>query len=57
MAPPTDFLGVWAFLAMNIAAPGPNVINTISTSMQDGRAAGLAMGVGLGVALRLAGAV
>jgi len=47
------FLTVWTFLAMNIAAPGPNVLNTIATAMGSGRRAGLgaALGVGLGIAL------
>lgn len=47
------FLTVWALLAMNIASPGPNVLNTIATAMGSGRPAGLAsaLGVGLGVAL------
>ncbi len=46
------FLTVWGLLAMNIASPGPNVLNTIATAMGSGRLAGLgsAAGVGLGVA-------
>ncbi len=57
MAPPTlpwhDFLSVWAFLAANVASPGPNVLNTVALAMGSGRAAGMgsAAGVGLGIAL------
>lgn len=48
-----DFLAVWAFLAANIASPGPNVLNTIALAMGSGRAAGFgsAAGVGLGIGL------
>ena len=51
--PFAQFLTVWAFLAMNIASPGPNVLNTIATAMGSGRLAGLgsAAAVGLGIAL------
>lgn len=47
------FLTVWAFLAMNIATPGPNVINTIALAIGSGRRAGFgsALGVGLGIGL------
>ena len=47
------FLTVWGLLALNIASPGPNVLNTIATAMGSGRQAGLgsAAGVGVGVAL------
>ena len=47
------FLAVWAFLAMNIATPGPNVINTIAVAIGSGRLAGFgsALGVGLGIGL------
>lgn len=53
MLPLADFLGVWAFLAVNVAAPGPNVVNTIASAIGGGRRAGMAsaLGVGLGVAL------
>ncbi|MBD3764564.1 MAG: hypothetical protein IE927_07450 [Rhodobacterales bacterium] len=59
-----EFLTVWAFLAVNIASPGPNVLNTIACAMGTGRAAGLgsaagvALGIGgwcLGMSLGLAG--
>lgn len=45
------FLTVWAVLAMNIASPGPNVLNTITSAMGSGRQAGLASaaGVALGI--------
>ncbi|MCV2867111.1 LysE family translocator [Defluviimonas sp. WL0002] len=48
---PGAFWAVWAFLAMNVLSPGPNVVNTISTAMGSGRSAGLAsaLGVGLGI--------
>jgi threonine/homoserine/homoserine lactone efflux protein len=51
--PLTQFLTVWAFLAVNIASPGPNVLNTIASAMGSGRIAGLgsAAAVGFGVAL------
>lgn len=53
MVPWHDFLTVWAFLAANIASPGPNVLNTIALAMGSGRAAGFgsAAGVGLGIGL------
>jgi threonine/homoserine/homoserine lactone efflux protein len=46
-----QFVTVWAFLAVNIMSPGPNVINTIATAMGSGRRAGMgsAAGVGLGI--------
>jgi threonine efflux protein len=47
------FLTVWTILALNILSPGPNVLNTITTAMGSGRAAGLAsagaVGLGIGV--------
>jgi threonine/homoserine/homoserine lactone efflux protein len=47
------FLTVWTILALNILSPGPNVLNTITTAMGSGRAAGFAsaaaVGVGIGV--------
>jgi hypothetical protein len=47
------FLTVWTILALNILSPGPNVLNTITTAMGSGRAAGLASAaaVGLGIGL------
>ncbi|MDI3338784.1 LysE family transporter [Defluviimonas aestuarii] len=51
--PLAPFLTVWAVLALNIASPGPNVLNTITTAMGSGRAAGLAsaaaVAVGVGI--------
>lgn len=51
--PAAQFVTVWVFLAVNIASPGPNVLNTIATAMGSGRVAGLgsAAAVGVGVAL------
>ena len=51
--PLAQFLTVWAFLGLNIASPGPNVLNTIASAMGSGRRAGLgsALAVGFGVAL------
>lgn len=51
--PWSEFATVWTFLAVNILSPGPNVINTIATSMGGGRGAGLASaaGVGLGIGI------
>lgn len=51
--PFSSFVTVWGLLAMNIASPGPNVLNTIATAMGSGRAAaiGSAAGVGIGVSL------
>lgn len=45
------FLTVWTILALNIMTPGPNVLNTITTAMGSGRAAGMgsALGVGVGI--------
>lgn len=47
------FLTVWAFLAMNIVTPGPNVLNTIALAIGSGRRAGFgsALGVGLGIGM------
>jgi len=62
---PGAFLAVWAFLALNVLSPGPNVVNTIATAMGSGRpaglasAAGVALGIGfwcLGMTLGMAGA-
>lgn len=51
MLPLAEFLTVWALLAVNVLSPGPNVLNTITTAMGSGRAAGVAaaLGVGLGI--------
>lgn len=53
MLPAHEFLTVWAILAVNILSPGPNVLNTITTAMGSGRAAGIAsaLGVGLGIGI------
>ena len=53
MLPLSEFLAVWAILAVNILSPGPNVLNTMTTAMGSGRAAGLAsaLGVGLGIGI------
>ena len=45
------FLTVWTILALNIASPGPNVLNTITTAMGSGRPAGLASAGGVGVGI------
>jgi threonine/homoserine/homoserine lactone efflux protein len=47
------FLTVWTILALNILSPGPNVLNTITTAMGSGRAAGMASAaaVGLGIGI------
>jgi threonine/homoserine/homoserine lactone efflux protein len=47
------FLTVWAILALNIASPGPNVLNTITTAMGSGRAAGLASAAAVGIGIGL----
>jgi threonine efflux protein len=51
MLPPGEFLAVWSILAVNILSPGPNVLNTLTTAMGSGRAAGIAsaLGVGFGI--------
>lgn len=51
--PLSEFIAVWAFFAVNILSPGPNVLNTIGTAMGSGRTAGLAcaLAVGPGVAM------
>jgi threonine/homoserine/homoserine lactone efflux protein len=51
--PASAFLTVWTILALNILSPGPNVLNTITTAMGSGRAAGMASAaaVGLGIGL------
>ncbi len=53
MLPLAEFLGVWAFLGVNIASPGPNVINTITTAMNGGRSAGMASAAGVGIGIGL----
>lgn len=49
--PLAQFLAVWAFFALNVLSPGPNVLNTITTAMGSGRFAGVtaAAAVALGV--------
>jgi threonine/homoserine/homoserine lactone efflux protein len=51
--PLAQFLTVRAFLGLNIASPGPNVLNTIASAMGSGHRAGMgsALAVGFGVAL------
>lgn len=51
--PLAQFATVWAFLALNIASPGPNVLNTIALALGSGRIAaiGSACGVGLGISV------
>lgn len=51
--PLAPFLTVWAVLAMNVASPGPNVLNTITTAMGSGRAAGLASALAVAVGVGL----
>jgi threonine/homoserine/homoserine lactone efflux protein len=48
-----DFAVVWAFLAVNILTPGPNVINTIAAAMGGGRIAGMGSAAGVGVGIGL----
>ena len=36
------FLTAWTILTLNLLTPGPNVLNTMTTAMGSGRAAGLA---------------
>ncbi|MEZ5752572.1 MAG: LysE family transporter [Paracoccaceae bacterium] len=49
--PAAEFLAAWAFLAMNVLSPGPNVLNTIALAIGSGRRAalGAALGTGLGI--------
>lgn len=51
--PWAEFLAVWAFLALNILTPGPNVMNTIALSMGSGRLAGMGAALGTGVGIGL----
>jgi threonine/homoserine/homoserine lactone efflux protein len=46
--PLSAFLTVWTILALNIVSPGPNVLNTVTTAMGSGRAAGLASAAAVG---------
>ncbi|MCL4675953.1 MAG: LysE family transporter [Pararhodobacter sp.] len=57
--PLTAFLAAWGFLAMNVATPGPNVLNTIALAIGSGRRAalGAALGTALGVVLWCLGMV
>ena len=49
--PLADFLTVWTILALNIVAPGRNVLNTIAVAIGAGRGAALAAAAAGGVAL------
>ncbi|MFN3953951.1 MAG: LysE family translocator [Pararhodobacter sp.] len=51
--PLAEFVTVWSILALNIAAPGPNVLNTIAAAIGSGRAAGLASAAGVGFGIGL----
>lgn len=51
--PLAAFLTVWVVLAMNIASPGPNVLNTIASALGSGRKAGLASAAGVAVGIGL----
>ena len=46
--PLAPFLTVWTVLALNVASPGPNIVNTITTAMGSGRGPGLASAVAVG---------
>ena len=49
--PLEEFLAAWAFLALNVLTPGPNVLNTIALAIGSGRRAalGAALGTGIGI--------
>lgn len=49
--PLQEFAAAWAFLALNVLTPGPNVLNTIALAIGSGRRAalGAALGTGIGI--------
>ena len=49
--PLSAFLTVWTLLALNIPAPGPNVLFTITAAMGSGRAAETAAVVAVGAGI------
>ena len=51
LLPASAYLAAWGFLVMNVATPGPNVLNTIALAIGSGRRAalGAALGTGLGI--------
>lgn len=51
--PAADFAAAWAFLALNVLTPGPNVLNTIALAIGSGRSAALGAALGTGVAVTL----
>jgi len=53
MLPLSAYLSAWAILTMNVMSPGPNVLNTMTTAMGSGRAAGMAsaLAVAPGIAI------
>lgn len=51
--PATDFAAAWAFLALNVLTPGPNVLNTIALAIGSGRRAALGAALGTGIAVTL----
>lgn len=51
--PAADFAAAWAFLALNVLTPGPNVLNTIALAIGSGRRAALGAALGTGVAVTL----
>ncbi|MCW1930856.1 LysE family translocator [Pararhodobacter zhoushanensis] len=53
LLPPAAFLAAWAFLAMNVLTPGPNVLNTIALAIGSGRRAALGAALGTGLSITL----
>lgn len=51
--PAADFAAAWAFLALNVLTPGPNVLNTIALAIGSGRRAALGAALGTGLAVTL----
>lgn len=59
LLPASAYLAAWGFLVMNVATPGPNVLNTIALAIGSGRRAalGAALGTGLGITVWCLGMV
>jgi threonine/homoserine/homoserine lactone efflux protein len=51
--PLSEFIAAWAFLALNVLTPGPNVLNTIALAIGSGRRAALGAAVGTGVGISM----
>ncbi|SEA98284.1 LysE family translocator [Rubrimonas cliftonensis] len=53
--PWTELLSIWAFFALNVLTPGPNVFNTIGIALGSGRGPALAAAAGVAPGVMLWG--